>query len=202
MTRNTRQPAFLSSLEAPGASRARPAAFAPPSAREAQPRPTLGPRAPAPPPGPTPEQVAALRAEAMLKVAGAVEALRLEASRLAEAASADALELGFLVARRILEAELKTSPDALAALVRAALRRAGDARKVTVRLHPQDAEALAPALATDGLGVVAAVVEVVPESSLSPGDCVVDTDYGKLDGRLQTRLDELWRAVAAEESAP
>ncbi|HVO19332.1 MAG TPA: FliH/SctL family protein [Anaeromyxobacter sp.] len=202
MNRNARQPGFLSSLEVAGASCARPAAFASPSARDAQPRPALGPRAPAPPPGPTPEQLAALRAEAMLKVAGAVEALRREASRLAEAASADALELGFLVARRILEAELKTSPDALAALVRATLGRAGDARKVTVRLHPQDAEALAPALSTDGLGVVAAVVEVVPEPSLSPGDCVVDTDYGKLDGRLQTRLDELWRAAVAEEGAP
>jgi len=202
MTGNARQPAFLSSLGAPGAHSARPAAFAPPEAREARPRPTLGPRTPPPPPGPTPEQLAALRSEALRKVAGAVEALRREASRLAEAAGADALELGFLVARRILEAELKTSPDTLATLVRSALRRAGDARKVRVRLHPQDAQALAPALQADGLGVVSAEVQVVAEPSLSPGDCVVDTDYGKVDGRLQTRLDELWRAAAAEEGAP
>ena len=200
MTGAARSPAFLSALEATGAAAARPAAFAPPGAREARPRPALGPHAA--PSGATPEQLAALRAEALQQVAGAVEALRKEAIRLADLASADALGLGFLVARRILEAELRTSPDALAALVRGALRRAGDARKVTVRLHPEDARALGPALQADGLGAVAAAVEVVPEPGLSPGDCVVDTDYGKIDGRLQTRLDELLRAAAAEEGAP
>jgi flagellar assembly protein FliH len=202
MVQNARQPAFLRPLDAADARAPRPAAFAPPEARTARPRSVLGPREPAPPPGPTPELLAALRAEAMQKVAGAVEALRREAARLGELAQADALELAFLVARRILEAELRTSPDALAALVRAALRRAGDGRKVTVRLHPEDARALGPALAADGLGVVAAGVEVVPEPSLSPGDCLVEADLGKVDGRLRTRLDELLRAAAAEEGSP
>jgi flagellar assembly protein FliH len=32
---------------------------------------------------------------------------------------------------------------------------------------------------------------------------VVDTDFGKVDGRIQTRLDELHRAAAAaEEGSP
>jgi flagellar biosynthesis/type III secretory pathway protein FliH len=197
-----RTPAFLSSL-APGASTVRLAAFAmaPGSPR---PRTAQGPPPEPPPPsGPTTEQLEALRSEAMRQVAHAVEVLRLQAERLAEQARSDALEIGFRVARRILEAELSASPEALFSLVRAALKRAGESRKVLVRVHPQDAKLLAPAMATDGLGVASATVEVVADASLSPGDCVVDTDFGKVDGRLQTRLDELQQAAmaAVEEGA-
>ncbi len=208
MTTGTpRKPAFLSGLESPEVA-VRPAPFAahPPAAAKARPALThRHPQAPEPPPpaGPTPEQLAAFRAEALQQVAHAVEVLRLQAERLAEQARADALEIGFFVARRILQAELSTSPDALFSLVRSALQRAGDSRKISVRVHPQDAQALAPALAQGGLGVSAATVEIVRDASLSPGDCIVDTDFGKIDGRLDTRLDELHRAAvaAAEESS-
>lgn len=208
MTGTPRTPAFLSGLQSLEAA-VRPAPFAVHPAGPGKPRPALAhlqresaePAPPPPPPGPTPEQLAAFRAEAMQKVAHAVEVLRLSSERLAEQARADALEIGFFVARRILEAELSTSPDALFSLVRSALQRAGDSRKVAVRVHPQDAQTLAPALAKGGLGVSAASVEIVQDGALSPGDCIVDTDFGKIDGRLETRLDELHRAAvaAAEE---
>jgi flagellar biosynthesis/type III secretory pathway protein FliH len=202
-----RTPSFLSGLENPAVA-VRPAPFAahPPGA--ARPRPALAhlreQAEPPPPSGPTPEQLAAFRAEALQQVAHAVEVLRLQAERLAEQARADALEIGFVVARRVLQAELSTSPDALFSLVRSALQRAGDSRKISVRVHPQDAQALAPALAKGGLGVSTATVELAPDASLSPGDCIVDTDFGKIDGRLETRLDELHRAAAAaaEEGTP
>lgn len=202
MTGTPHTPAFLAPLD-PEAALARPAPFSVVPAnsrtRSAQPPP------PEPPPktGPTSEQMEAIRADAMQRVAHAVEVLRLQAERLAEQARADALEIGFRVARRILETELSTSPEALFSLVRAALKHTGDSRKVTVRVHPQDMKVLAPAMAKDGLGVASATVEVVPDASLSPGDCVVDTDFGKVDGRLKTRLEEMRQAAsaAAEEGA-
>ncbi len=199
MTGTPRVPAFLAGSASPQAA-LRPAPFAVPAG--ASRRPATG-AAQEPPPGPTPEQLSAIRAEAMQKVAHAVEVLRLQAERLAEQARADALEIGFRVAKRVLEAELSTSPDALFSLVRSALRRTGESRKVAVRVHPQDAAALAPALASGELGVATATVEVVKDPTLSPGDCVVDTDFGKVDGRLETRLEELFRAAAgAAEEGP
>ena len=38
-------------------------------------------------------------------------------------------------------------------------------------------------------------VEIVPDPTLVPGDCLVDTDFGQVDGRLSTRLGEARRAV-------
>jgi hypothetical protein len=210
-----RPPAFLAGITSVASGGdVRPAAFAvvpapgkPPAAAVrapgARPSSRREPEPPPPPPAaPTAEQLASLRAEAMQRVAHAVEVLRLQAERLAEQARSDALELGFQVARRVLEAELSTSPEAFFALVRSALKRAGDSRKVVVRVHPEDARRLQPALSQGGLGVAVANVEVQADPTLTAGDCVVDTDFGKVDGRLSTRLDELRRAVSGLEEAP
>jgi flagellar assembly protein FliH len=147
--------------------------------------------------GPSPEELAALRAEALERVAHAVEVLRLEAGHLAEQARGDALEIGFVVARRILEAELVTGPEPLFALVRSALRRAGESRRVAIRVHPEDAVAVEGAAAGDQLGPASGAIEVRRDPSLERGDVVVETDFGKVDGRLRTRFEELYRAACA-----
>lgn len=198
------RPSFLQSL--PDVGEPRPAFFGGPAPGRAPARaPAFHPRRhePEPAPGPTPEELAALRAEALERVAPAVQVLRLSAERLAEQARGDALEIGFLVARRILEAELSTGPEALFALVKGALKRAGDSRLVRVRCHPSSVQALDGQAAAGQLGVTAATVEVVADPGLEPGDVIVDTDFGKVDGRLATRLEELYRAATAalEEGA-
>ncbi len=166
--------------------------------------------APVPDPAPTPRAdgdgslgLAAIRQEAMEKVAAALETLRAQADRLAEQARSDAIEIGFQVARRILEAELRHSPEALFALVRSALRRAGESRRITVRLAPEDAALLQPDAGRAALdGITSARIELVQDPGLQRGDCVVDTDFGQVDGRLGTRLAEIRRAVdAAAEGA-
>ena len=147
--------------------------------------------------------LAAVRREAMEKVAAALETLRAQADHLAEQARSDAIEIGFQVARKVLEAELRQSPEALFALVRSAVRRAGESRRIVVRLTPEDAallEADAGRAALDG--ITSARVEFVHDPGLQRGDCMVDADFGQVDGRLATRLTEIRRAVdAAGEGA-
>jgi len=132
------------------------------------------------------------------RVAMAVELLKAESSRLAEQARSDALEIGFQVARRILEEEVRTNPEPLLALIRSAIQRAGESRKIVVRVSPQDAEQIQsrPHLVSPP-GLTVAQVEVLADSSLSAGDCMVDADFGTVDGRITSRLDEMKRAVVA-----
>jgi flagellar assembly protein FliH len=146
-------------------------------------------------PDPRPE-LEQIRREALERVGEAVRTLRLEAERLAEQARADAIEIAFQVAARILETEIHANPEALFGLVRSALRKAGDSRRIAVRLCPDDAAAVEAGRETLGRGELAAArVEIVPDPSLVPGDCVVETDFGQVDGRLATRLSEARRAV-------
>jgi flagellar assembly protein FliH len=197
MSTSARRPSFLSRL--PDERNARPARFGVTSpARLPFPG---GPQPPAPP-APSAEELAA-RAEALARLAHAVEVLKLQSARLAEQARSDALEIGFAVAQRILEAELHADPTVVIGLVRTAVERAGASRSISVRVHPEDLAGVTSAAEAGELGAGVAKIEVVPDPTLAPGDVLVDTDFGRVDGRLRTRLDELQRAAraAAEEGA-
>lgn len=147
--------------------------------------------------GPSQDELNAIRAEALEKVSHAVEVLRLSSERLAEQARSDALEIGFLVARRILETEISASPEPLFALVRGCIRKVGESRRVVARLNPEDVPLLKNAAQKGEAGITTAQFEVVADASIARGDCVVDTDFGTVDGRLSTRLEELYRAARA-----
>ncbi|BDG07970.1 FliH/SctL family protein [Anaeromyxobacter paludicola] len=195
-----RRPGFLSSV--PEERAVEPAPFVAHLARAPLPlrqarlqEPQEPPPPPPPPPGPSAADLAEIRREAMERVAQAVQLLKLQSERLAEQARADALEIGFQVAARILEAEVRQSPEPLFALVRSALRRAGDSRQIALRACPEDAALLQSEAGREAMGVATARVEIVPDPELARGDCVVETDYGRVDGRLATRLAEVRRAV-------
>jgi flagellar assembly protein FliH len=133
-----------------------------------------------------------LRDEALEQVRGAVEALKAQGERLAEQARSDALELGILIAKRILEREISGSLDGLFSLIKSAIRRAGEDHITRIRLHPQDVERLQQAAQSEfSLGPM----EVVSDASLAPGDVVVETEHHSIDGRLATRFEELVRQL-------
>jgi flagellar assembly protein FliH len=202
----TRRPRFLSQV--PLAPTPEPARFAPAGGRAPVPPAPAAAASPAGEPAPSrleAERTAAAerdRRESLERVAAAVEMLRAQADHLAEQARADAIEIGFQVARKVLEAELRSGPEALFALVRSAVRRAGESRRVAVRLAPEDAALLASDAGRGAVdGVTAARIEWIPDPSLQPGDCLVETDFGQVDGRLGTRFAEIRRAVDAVEGA-
>lgn len=149
-----------------------------------------------------------LAAQFTERTAAAVDVLRATAERLAAEARTDALEIGFLVARRILDMELTVGPEPLVNLVRSAVKRLGETRKVTIHMSPADARALNAVIEERGPQAVAsaaiAKVDIVPDGSLGRGDCLVEGDLVTVDGRLSARIEELRRVLdaAAEETKP
>jgi flagellar biosynthesis/type III secretory pathway protein FliH len=143
---------------------------------------------------------AELRREAFGRVAAAIDTLRAQSAHLGEQARADALEIGFAVARAILGAEIRQNPEALFSLVRAAVRRAGDSRRIVVRVSIEDLELLQGGHGGTLDAPGAARLELLPDRALNRGDCVVEADFGRIDGRLETRLAELRRAIEAAEN--
>src|SRR5688572_12824718 len=208
--RTSRRPEFLArGMSQPHVERA---SFRPASEHAARPRQPIGAATyePQSDEAMAQEQIAAAVAEAEQRLhvevgnrlGSAVEMLRTTSERLASEARSDALEVGFLIAKRILETELTTSPEPLVALVRSTIRRLGEARKMVVRLSQADAEAVNAILAARGPSAVSSVataqIEIVTDNSLERGDCLVESDVGSVDGRIATRLEELRRALAEE----
>jgi|GEM_PF-2040660 len=146
------------------------------------------------PPLPTPPSM--MSQESSEKLAQAITELKKIGSRLGAEIGSTALEIGCLLARQIIDAELKTDPEVRVAMIKAAIRRLGESTKVTVRLAPVDRDTVA-SLAGQGelLGLPLASIELVADMNLSPGDAIVESDTGMVDGRLGTRLEELRRVL-------
>jgi hypothetical protein len=185
-----------------------------PATAAGAPVPTAAAAAPPPPPPPAP-------VIDMSRLDAAVDRLRLLSERLATDARSDALELGLMIARKVVEGELAVNADRLISVVKSAVGKVGESRRIVVRLAPEDADvingtksqdagaegaAAAPAgtSALERIARGAAKIEVVADPSLSRGDCVVEGEHVSVDARLDAKFAEIRRALmesAWEEGA-
>ena len=201
---HTRRPSFMGRL--PSQPQVEPAAFGGPAPRRSS--TTSAASASEHPASPTVIDMQKLADEVSERIGSAAQFLRQAAERLAAEARSDALEVGFMVARRILETDLTANLEHLVGLVRSAIRRLGESRHIKLQLCPEDARLVEEVLKQDGAqaisSVAAAQIEVIADASLQRGDCVVAGDLGTVDGRINTRLEELRHALQAgtwEESS-
>jgi flagellar assembly protein FliH len=101
-------------------------------------------------------------------------------------------ELALAVASRIVRERVEAG-DALAARALAeALEALPTAQPVQARLHPQDLEAVRETLEGE---LARGRIELVPDETLTPGGCVVRSESGIVDARLETAQGSLRAAL-------
>lgn len=106
----------------------------------------------------------------------------------------DVARLAVAAARRLLHAELELDPARIRHIVHDVLQRARRARHVTVRAHPDDIDALrASARETRG-----PAMELEADARIERGGCVVATEAGELDARVEVRVAALARALGGD----
>jgi flagellar assembly protein FliH len=101
------------------------------------------------------------------------------------------------LASQVLKSELKANPDVVAAVAQQALgAMLLSARHITLQLHPQDLPLVAEG-AREALEARSA--RLVANPALARGDCIVESDVGTIDARIET----LWaQATSGLEPAP
>jgi len=143
------------------------------------------------------EQETLHAAEAFAKAA---EQLRSLERGFAEQIQRDILRLSLAIARQVVMAEMKTNPDALGEVIARLLDDAEDRKVIAVRLHPEDAGRFNRSAAAQALGK--AGITVQPSPDVGPGGVVLETGFGKLDARIETRLDEIAAALLGDAPVP
>ncbi|HET6449136.1 MAG TPA: FliH/SctL family protein [Conexibacter sp.] len=148
-------------------------------------------------------------AEGRAQVAAALSALEAAHAELvalrettAEAVERDAVELAVQLAEKIVAGTLDADPARVVDVVRGALRRLSERRRVTVLVHPDDLELVrtaAEGFASELGGIEHC--EVQAERRLSRGGAVVRTDEGQVDASIETQLVRARELVAAELGA-
>ncbi|MFH1011596.1 MAG: FliH/SctL family protein [bacterium] len=115
-----------------------------------------------------------------------------EKTELARRYEGDVLELGFLIAKKILGEEIAARPDAIVGVVRQALRKVLHADSVTLRIHPDDWKVLEEARERlSAEGTVRMPLELKADSAVARGGCIIETESGLLDAGLESQLDRL-----------
>lgn len=139
------------------------------------------------------------RAQGRAELASEWLALTQERDRLHAEAEKRATEIAMLAAERIVGEELTLRPELIANTVRSLLTRVRRAKYVTLRVHPDDAPALKDILqAWTGNAALPAAVHVEDDPQQARGGCLLISDVGTLDARVETQLQALARALGSK----
>jgi flagellar biosynthesis/type III secretory pathway protein FliH len=126
--------------------------------------------------------------------------VRAEKEELARRYEGEVLELGFLIARKILGEELVMRPQAVVGVVRQALRKILNADSVTLRVHPDDLKLLEDARERLSAEASSGIpIEFKADSAITRGGCLIETESGLLDARLDSQLERLRTLLAGND---
>ena len=139
------------------------------------------------------------RAEAMLRrVAQTLEELGGLRKTLMQQSERQMVQLALTLARRVVHREITLDPELIAAMAHVAIKKLGISNPSTIRLHPDDYTVVA----RDGDRWSGSNVSVVPDPSIARGGCMVESDFGNIDGSLDRQFDEMARALLGGAGAP
>lgn len=141
------------------------------------------------------EAVEAGREEGMRELLGALGRARGEYERLIRQAEPDMVELAFGVAGRLVRERLEVEPGLMASLVAGVLERVRGKRQIVVWVHPAELDALNAARGALVAEVEGAALYFEADERVGRGGCVVETEAGRVDARLEVQLDVMRRAL-------
>jgi flagellar assembly protein FliH len=106
------------------------------------------------------------------------------------------VELAALIAKRVIGRELEIDPAIVADLAREGLDALGTRDRVVVRLGA-GVDDVTLEECVGRLRAHAPRCEVISDPALGPTDCIVETELGRVDESIETRLEQVLEAVFA-----
>lgn len=131
------------------------------------------------------------RAEAFAELFDELKRARNEYDRLMSGAEADMIELAFQIARQIIGHSIEVDSGVLRDIVAKSLVHVRGKRQIVVFVHPEDLpkiEVLRHELAQE---VEGAALYFGGDAQVERGGCVIETESGRLDARLEVQLNVL-----------
>jgi flagellar assembly protein FliH len=137
-------------------------------------------------------EAAARRGDAMLRrLAQTIEELAALRADLVQKTELQVVELAVAIAERILHREVALDRELLVTMARVAIDRLGENTSATIKLNPEDYEAIGASATADDRGIV----RVVADPLVNSGGCLVQSDFGLIDLTLDAQLGEMAAAL-------
>lgn len=116
----------------------------------------------------------------------------------------DIVKVLMMAIDKILPQHFLDVPQVILPVVREAIRHVRDQKEIKVHVEPDSYDLILMArsefqsMLTDGT----AIIEVVSDDALKPGDCVIETPNGDVDARLSTQLNLMKSAIQSVLNNP
>jgi flagellar assembly protein FliH len=142
------------------------------------------------------------RAELVDLQNGAITALQQAVPQVIRQTEDAMVALAFEIAQKLV-AELPITREVVAANVREALEQVEDTTEFAVLLHPEDLELLGPDPARIlNAEITGHKMRFTASRELSRGGCVVQTRFGMIDTRRETKIARMAEALGVENLEP
>lgn len=115
----------------------------------------------------------------------------------------DAVKLAVAVARKIVHREILADPEITQTMVRVALSRAAARSPIAIRLNPVDHRYLLDHK-SEWLGIAdgGMQVDLVADKSIGRGGCLIETECGNIDARIEEEFREVERSFFGDGGEP
>ncbi|UOF00862.1 FliH/SctL family protein [Bdellovibrio reynosensis] len=118
-------------------------------------------------------------------------------SELATFNEAHLIKLSYQMASRLAKMELQNNTDAMVQILRDAVSLASDEENVTVQVSPNQFEFLEELKKeTSREFEFIKKLRFEPSETVVDGGCIVETNYGEVDARIEQRVEQLWSILS------
>jgi type III secretion protein L len=121
--------------------------------------------------------------------------MRRDAQELATNWEENMLHLSVQIARKIIGEELRQHPETILSIVREVLKTTRAGKRLILQVNESEAEFVRSQVAPLKQFLGGGEIEVVASMSVEPGGCIIDSELGIIDARLETQLKCLEEAL-------
>jgi flagellar biosynthesis/type III secretory pathway protein FliH len=106
------------------------------------------------------------------------------------------LRLSVRVAEKIIGEQLRVHPETIVEIIREVIKNIRPGKRLTIQVNQADAQQARARIdrIKDGLST-SSEIEIVASGSVSPGGCLIESELGIIDARLETQLKCLEEAL-------
>ena len=125
-----------------------------------------------------------------------VEELQSFKATLADQHERSLVRLIFLFASKIAQREVSQHPELIAEVVKDCVKRTQEDENVRILLSGSDLEFLKEMAEKIGRDLsFLKKVQLEESADITPGGCIVESNYGQIDATLETRVQKLWELL-------
>ena len=109
----------------------------------------------------------------------------------------EVVELAVEIAKKVTTREVTTDPEVVLAVTRTALTKLHSRTLATIHLHPGDLTFVQEN--RDRLNFHGSL-ELIEDNSITPGGCLIHTDSGDIDARIESQFDEIAHGLLGQRT--